>query len=216
MFPNDSTTQRRICYLPLPVWFVCQAAQLVVGVSRWVADKVGSAWRRQPTRDAVAAVHHRDGASAQVAVKLFEHLNTYRDEEGLRPLLWNERLEVSSLYQSERMSELGEFAHELSDGVTLTDRIKRAGYGYAACGENLFWIHDPRKGVAALAWAMHDGWVHSPGHQKNLVGDWTEVGIGVVPDGEGGFYATQNFGTPRQSLRAFVPSSPPTRPARRA
>lgn len=98
------------------------------------------------------------------------------------------------------MGELGEFEHVLSDGVELTDRIQRAGYRYRACGENLFWLLDPSKGTRALAWAMHDGWVHSPGHQANLVGNWTEVGIGVVPDGEDGFYATQNFGLPSRLI----------------
>ena len=194
MSPTDSTNERRVVLLPLPFWILYQVGLLLVWSYRLVRWKVFP--RLRTSEHGLAAHHHNDRCSA-IAILLFRHLNIYREQHGLRPLYWNERLEMSSLYQSQRMNETGEFAHELSDGVTLADRIERVRYPYLSCGENLYWIHDVRKDITALAWAMHDGWVHSPGHQKNLVGDWTEVGIGVLPDGEGGFYATQNFGKPR-------------------
>lgn len=198
MSPDQSLTKRRVVVLPLPVWI---GWWVVVGLyrgfqlTRAAVSKYRAAHQAAPAFQ--LAVQHQDRRCRQVAERLFEHLNAYRAENGLRPLRWNGRLESSSLYQSTRMSELSEFAHVLSDGVDLSERVTRFGYRYRSCGENLFWMLDRSKGVGGIAWTMHDGWVHSPGHQANLVGDWKEVGIGVVPDGEGGYYATQNFARPR-------------------
>lgn len=197
MSPDKPTTERRVILLPAPVWALWLLGLAARRVVTFLARHAARGWsHRQSSRSCQVASQHKDSQSRLVAERLFIHLNAYRTDEGLPTLRWSRRLEASSLYQSTRMSELGEFAHVLSDGVELTDRVRRFGYRYQSCGENLFWLLDRSKGVGALAWTMHDGWVHSPGHQANLVGDWVEVGIGVVPDGEGGYYATQNFGRP--------------------
>ncbi|QDV74550.1 CAP domain-containing protein [Botrimarina mediterranea] len=193
----DKSRPRRIVVLPLPVWRLWALAEAVRSVVMLLCRLVNVALAsRHDAQTSQVAAGHQDRRCRQVAEQVFEHLNAYRQAKGLRPLRWNARLEASSLYQSNRMSELGEFAHVLSDGVELNERVERFGYRYRSCGENLFWLLAPTKGMAELAWAMHDGWVHSPGHEANLVGDWVEVGVGVVPDGEGGYYATQNFGRP--------------------
>ncbi len=38
-----------------------------------------------------------------------------------------------------------------------------------------------------------DGWLHSPGHKKNIEGDYNLTGIGVAKDGDGTIYFTQIF-----------------------
>jgi uncharacterized protein YkwD len=36
------------------------------------------------------------------------------------------------------------------------------------------------------------GWLDSPGHHENIVGDWTHAGVGIATDGEQ-YYFTQLF-----------------------
>ena len=38
-----------------------------------------------------------------------------------------------------------------------------------------------------------DGWIHSPGHRKNIVGRYNLTGIGIVRDKAGKLYYTQLF-----------------------
>jgi uncharacterized protein YkwD len=38
-----------------------------------------------------------------------------------------------------------------------------------------------------------DGWLHSPGHKKNIEGDYNFTGIGVSKDKNGRIYYTQIF-----------------------
>ncbi|QDV73660.1 CAP domain-containing protein [Botrimarina mediterranea] len=218
---NTEPTQRRIVVLPLPLLAVWLVGECVWCAAREVARLASKRKRTSPAHKVVPAAcavaerlgrHHQDSDCRWIAEKLFEHLNAYRIEQGCRPVTWNLQLELSSLYQSTRMGELEEFAHVLSDGVVLPERLERFGYEYERYAENLFYVLAPGKGLGALAWMMHDGWVHSPGHQRNLVGDTAEVGIGVIRDTSGGYYATQNFGTPQPTSHF----APPTRRARHA
>ena len=38
-----------------------------------------------------------------------------------------------------------------------------------------------------------DGWLHSPGHKKNIEGNFTLTGIGYASDKKGNIYFTQIF-----------------------
>lgn len=152
--------------------------------------------------------YHTDPNCKELAERLFVHLNEYRQSHGLSPVRWNEQLEQSALYHGHRMIQLGEFEHTLSDGVELTQRFQRVGYDFSSGAENLYMIHNPKYLIHQYAEAMHVGWVNSPGHEKNLRFDGSEVGIGVVTDGET-YWATQNFGEPRIP----APDQPAANPA---
>jgi len=182
----------RIVILPLPLWLLYAAYQLIAGfVRRTLIKRRARFAGRLPN----ATTHQHDKQCARMAWLLFAKLNYYRLSQGLPQMTWNEQLEQSALFHADRMVETGEFAHELSDGVDLAERVKRFGYTYCTCAENLAYFEHPLLSVEELAHQMHDGWVHSPGHHANLVGDCTEVGIGVVRCGVR-WYAVQNFGTP--------------------
>jgi len=198
----------RLIILPLPLWLLYGAYRLVAGlVRRILAKRATSFAGTLPHR----TTHQQDKDCARLAWLLFAKLNHYRLSRGLPQVVWNEELEQSSLYHGQRMAEMGEFAHELSDGVDLSERVKRFGYVYSMCAENLAYVESPHLSIEQLAHEMHDGWVHSPGHHANLVGDCEEVGIGVVKSGYR-YYSVQNFGTP---LVPHLPRIWPRRPAPR-
>jgi uncharacterized protein YkwD len=117
-------------------------------------------------------------------------LNAERRARGLGELRPDRALRRAALRHSEDMLERDFFEHENPDGLEPHDRILRAGYrlqpGGFSTGENLA-TGDP--GTPA---AMVDGWMHSPGHRKNILRrSFDEIGIGIVPrHQEGGLGAT--------------------------
>jgi len=70
------------------------------------------------------------------------------------------------------------------------ERIQKFEFHYSSAGEN---VHMVKGANANLAEIAVDGWIKSPGHRKNLLGDWTHCVIGVVQNGEGAWYSTQLF-----------------------
>ena len=146
----------------------------------------GCAHARDEPRDGL-----RDAERATLCLLNFE-----RRERGLGRLRPNPALRVAALRHSEDMVERDFFEHENPDGLEPHDRIVRAGYrlrrGGFSTGENLA-TGDP--GTPA---AMVDGWMHSPGHRRNILRPgFDEIGIGIVPrhqEGGPGATYTTTFG----------------------
>ena len=86
---------------------------------------------------------------------------------------------------SQDMCDLGYFDHTGRDGSQPWDRMRRSGVRFEAAGENIAWGY-------ASAQSVHDGWMTSPGHRANLLGQWGRVGVGLAPCG-GDNYWTQVF-----------------------
>jgi len=98
-------------------------------------------------------------------------LNLMRNLLGLRPLVIDVKLCAAAREHSHDMRQQKFFAHEspLPGKKLPWDRAAR--YGTKANAENIYHgTHDGR--VANRAW------FHSPGHHKNLLGDYRRVGLG--------------------------------------
>ncbi|MDQ2753480.1 MAG: CAP domain-containing protein [Bacteroidota bacterium] len=76
------------------------------------------------------------------------------------------------------------FGHE--EFEKRVDAIKNNVGFINAAGENVAYGQ-------LTADAVVDGWLHSPGHRKNIEGDYNLTGIGVAQNGEGVVYFTQIF-----------------------
>ena len=48
------------------------------------------------------------------------------------------------------------------------------------------------------------GWINSPGHHKNLKGQWSRCGIGIARNRRGEFYVTQVYFGPYGGERGKV------------
>jgi hypothetical protein len=57
----------------------------------------------------------------------------------------------------------------------LADAVTAASPGWLAAGENI--------GVGGDVQALHDGFMNSPGHRANVLGDYDRVGVGVITNG---------------------------------
>ena len=87
------------------------------------------------------------------------------------------------------MVSQNKLAHEL-DGKGPGERLQAVGYVGGAWGENI--AAGQRTPAEALT-----SWMGSEGHRANiLMPNYTEIGLGIIADGRGGYYYTQVFGTP--------------------
>lgn len=118
-------------------------------------------------------------------------LNAARALNGCSRLRWNETVCSVARAHSEDMAQNGYFDHKSPDGKTSAQRLLDAGIDWSSCAENIdAGYTDP---FAAL-----DGWYNSEsGHRGNLLGDFTNVGIGFAynADSQYGIYGTQDYFT---------------------
>lgn len=78
------------------------------------------------------------------------------------------------------------FAHLNPDGISPALRAERAGVEFQMFGENIAVGHTSPADV-------HDGWMRSPGHRRNLLdADFGRIGVGVFSCG-GRVNWAQNF-----------------------
>ncbi len=124
-------------------------------------------------------------------VTAHDQVNAYRQRQGLSPLELDERVSAIARRHSQDMAS-GEvpFSH---DGVE--DRYEAIGelISYRQVAENVaynFGHSDPVQQAV-------DGWIESPGHERNMTGDYELSGMGIAVNAEGEYYFTQLFVRPR-------------------
>jgi len=123
--------------------------------------------------------------------------NLERRGQGLPPLKGQASLAAAALGHAEDMAALDYFAHESADGRSPWERLVAAGYDFNLAGENIAAGYPTPEAVV-------EGWMNSPGHRANILGDsFRELGVGWVRE-EGdtfpgpygyGDYWVQDFGT---------------------
>lgn len=145
------------------------------------------------TAGAVSVRSDRDALAAAYERQIFDMTNAFRAKNGLPALEWNDPAAEAARAHSADMAERGYFDHVTPDGRSPGDRLKAAGLdGYAAYAENIAAGQDS-------AFTAFNGWINSPGHRANILGEGLEtLGVGVVYDADSdyGWYYTQNFYTP--------------------
>jgi hypothetical protein len=117
--------------------------------------------------------------------QLFESINRERTAQGLSPLQWDNNLFKAARKHALLMLNLNMLEHQLPNEPKLEDRFAEAGARFAAIAENIAIGPNPE--------TIHNGWMHSPGHRKNMLDPrLTSIGIAAVR-GPGGLYAVQDF-----------------------
>jgi len=117
--------------------------------------------------------------------ELFELLNHERSEQGLPELRWDDSLFKAARKHALLMLDLNSMEHQLPGEPTLADRLAAAGVRFSYVAENIAFGGRPE--------TIHNGWMHSPGHRKNILEPRvTAVGIAAVR-GSNGLYAVEDF-----------------------
>lgn len=106
-----------------------------------------------------------------------EMLNDLRTNLGLDPL--------------DRVSELDAAARNWSATMGATGNFVHSGLPF---GENIAWWSAGWASPEEAADKMHELWVNSPGHYRNMtLASYEEIGIGFFRSDGGGWYATHVF-----------------------
>lgn len=112
--------------------------------------------------------------------------NALRVREGLAPLSFHQNIAEAALLHSREMAEHHYFSHTDLSGGTVSDRAHNNGVKFKVVGENI------ATGAQNTLY-MHELLMNSEGHRKNLLADYTAIGIGVAFSQEDIPYLTQNF-----------------------
>ncbi|MEL4897866.1 CAP domain-containing protein [Crocosphaera sp. Alani8] len=114
-------------------------------------------------------------------------VNQYRLSKNLPPLQMNAEISyVARQHSKDMANKRATFSHDGFD-----NRAKMVGktIPYRSFAENLAYI----KGYPDLAKVAVEGWIDSPGHRKNMEGEFNLTGIGIAKNSEGEYYFTQLF-----------------------
>lgn len=117
--------------------------------------------------------------ASTVHVQMFQELNAYRAQNGLKPLLYSKRLETAANAHAKDMYDRNFFAHLNPDGKNPGDRALDARFCHKYVGENLA-AGQPNADAAMLAWE------NSPPHNENMLdADYVYAGMGyyIAPTG---------------------------------
>lgn len=97
-------------------------------------------------------------------------VNEERKKAGLTELTYMPTLETSACAKANDMIQKNYWAHNAPDGTEPWYFFQKAGVYYNKAGENLAYGFSNSMAVVG-------GWMNSPAHKANIVGDYTAEGI---------------------------------------
>jgi uncharacterized protein YkwD len=116
---------------------------------------------------------------------LLDATNRERAAAGLQSLKWDDALAASAREHNQLMVRENALSHQFPGEPSLEQRTAQAGAKYAMVAENVAVGPNPAE--------IHEGWMHSPGHRRNILnGELTAIGIAVTR-GTNGLFAVQDF-----------------------
>ena len=124
---------------------------------------------------------------SSLVIEVHNAINEYRNTHGLRPLRLDAKISQQAQIHSQNMADNNAPFSHAGFEFRIKDIAQKISYQSAA--ENIAYnqgYSDP--GAQALK-----GWINSPGHQKNMVGNYNLTGIGVAQSPQGEYYFTQIF-----------------------
>lgn len=123
---------------------------------------------------------------------LLDAANRDRAAEGLQLLHWDDALATGAEKHAELMARENKLSHEFPGELSLAERAAQAGAKFSMIAENV--------AIGPDAAGIHDGWMHSPGHRKNILNpNVSAVGIAVM-EGERELFAVEDFSKPVEDL----------------
>lgn len=123
--------------------------------------------------------------AAEMTADILYHVNAYRKKKGLGALSSLTVADQQAALHSKNMAlKKTAFSHNGFEQRIAT--ISKTEGTMRAAAENVAYGQLSAKEVV-------DGWINSPGHRKNIEGNYTLTGIGVYRDSRGVVFFTQLF-----------------------
>jgi uncharacterized protein YkwD len=170
----------------LSTFCACVTLLGVAGTAR--ADISSSIPTNQPNRsDRVsAAASAPTPAMDSLELATYNLVNKYRQSKNLPPLVVDPVISAQAKAHSDKMARSGTMSH---DG--FNERIDSVAQTivHRSAAENVAYS----MGYGQPELVAIQGWIESPGHQKNMVGRYDLTGIGVSKNAKGEYFFTQIF-----------------------
>ena len=117
--------------------------------------------------------------------EILNRINQYRSQHGRSTLHLNSTMSGAAQRHSQDMAmHIATVGHTGFEQRMKHIRTKISGTTSGA--ENVAYRYNTAKIVV-------EGWIHSPGHRRNILGNYTLTGIGIARDRAGDYYYTQLF-----------------------
>ncbi len=124
-------------------------------------------------------------AASSIEQSVHSQINQYRQSQNLPPLAFDQTITEQARVHSAAMANSGRISHNGFDGrVAIIGKT----IAYSSVAENVA----SNKGYENPDNTAVQGWIKSPSHQRNMVGNFNLTGVGVVERG-GSYYFTQIF-----------------------
>ncbi len=132
-----------------------------------------------------AAISTPTFKTTELEKSVFDQINRYRAAKGLRKLTLNADMTRQARIHSQNMAKgKTPFSHQGFEG-----RVKAITIRYNSAAENVAF----NRGYSNPVQEAVTGWIKSPGHLKNIKGNYNLTGIGVATNNQGEVYLTQLF-----------------------
>jgi uncharacterized protein YkwD len=130
-------------------------------------------------------VHKNLIAASSLEQSIHNQVNQYRQVQNLPPFTFDQTIAEQARAHSAAMAKSGRISHNGFDdrAAAIEQTIT-----YRSVAENVA----SNQGYENPDNTAVKGWIKSPGHQQNMVGEFDLTGIGVVEQG-GSYYFTQIF-----------------------
>lgn len=133
---------------------------------------------------------------------LLSGTNAARSANGLGGLSLNSQLNNSAQAKAQDMANNNYWAHVSPSGTQPWYFFDQAGYSYVRAGENLAYGFMTSQGAI-------DGWMNSASHRANILGDYYDVGFGIVNTPNYQSSGEQTIVVAHYGAQAAAPAPPP-------
>jgi len=128
----------------------------------------------------------------EIMPSLITEHNQIRSTHDLGTLEIDPRLSAAAQKHATHLATIDRLTHYGEGGTRPSNRIKEQGYSYYLVAENIAaGFHDVD--------SLMEAWMLSPGHRKNIVGDYVHIGVGAATSLTGRTYWCVLFAVPTPS-----------------
>ncbi len=133
----------------------------------------------------VAQKTNIQGEIAVLENEVYFRVNQYRQSRNLPPLKRDSRIDAAARKHSENMAnKIVSFSHDGFEERVYSTKIK-----FRSAAENIAYSWN----IPSPATEAVRGWINSPSHHKNMIGNFNLTGVGVAKNARGEYYFTQIF-----------------------
>ncbi|MGY8923345.1 MAG: CAP domain-containing protein, partial [Flavobacteriales bacterium] len=124
--------------------------------------------------------------------------------QGKSVLIQNDEMDVLATLHSKNMTTYAFFDHVDHENKAPSDRANDLSFSWSSIAENIGqvpWFENvsscgDTRSAEAISSCVVEGWKNSPGHYTNMIGDYSELGVGVAFTKDSIAFFTQVFRNP--------------------